>query len=377
MSNRSPATSSDVPSVDASRLKATETGTARYRDRFQTEFVADYFRPLASGLTVSSIGIGTYLGDSTDDDDRAYESAIQAAVGSGINLIDTAINYRSQRSERTVGAAIQQLFATGNTTREELVVCTKGGYIPLDRTPPATREEYRDYVRREFVDTEILLPDDIVGGGHCLAPRFLRYCLAKSRQNLGLRTIDIYYIHNPGQQLVAVSPAELLGRLRAVFEVLEEAAGRGEIGMYGIATWDSLRQPPGSTDHIDLADLVDIARSIGGADHRFRAVQLPISMAMPEAIRGQTQRVNGKLVSVIEAAEALELSLVGSASLMQGKLATRLPEAVRSLFSGLDTDAQRALAFARSAPGVASALVGMKRPEHVLENLGTARISRS
>jgi aryl-alcohol dehydrogenase-like predicted oxidoreductase len=36
------------------------------------------------------------------------------------------------------------------------------------------------------------------------------------------------------------------------------------------------------------------------------------------------------------------------------------------------TDAQRALQFVRSTPGITCALVGMSNLEHVQENLGTA-----
>src|SRR6185436_4134128 len=98
---------------------------AKFADRFRDQFVDDFFRLTATGLTVSSIGIGTYLGDSTDEDDALYESAIARAIRSGVNLIDTAINYRSQRSERAIGAAIQQVLASGDVARDELVVCSK------------------------------------------------------------------------------------------------------------------------------------------------------------------------------------------------------------------------------------------------------------
>lgn len=363
---------SNVPTVDATRLRATGTGTEGFRRRFEPHVVDDFFRT-AAGLTISSIGIGTYLGDSTDEHDRAYESAIQTAVSQGVNLIDTAINYRSQRSERSVGAAIQQLIATGNTTREELVVCTKGGYIPLDGTPPASRDAYRDYVRREFIDTQILHPDEIVAGGHCLAPRFLRYCIAKSRQNLGLRTIDVYYLHNPGQQLGSVDYDELLRRVRGAFEVCEAAVERGEITVYGCATWESLRVPPGGRDHVALADLVRLARELAGDAHHFKVVQSPINLAMTEAVKTPTQPVNGRLLTLAEAATELGLSLVGSASLMQARLASGLPSALASHFPDCTTDAQRAIAFARSVPGVTAVLAGMKQSAHVTENLGCIR----
>ena len=361
------------PKVEPSRLRGTESGTAHFATRFETRFAAGYFRRASFGLTLSSLGIGTYLGDCTGDDDAAYESSIRHAIASGINVVDTAINYRCQRSERAVGAAIQRVLADGATNRDELVVCSKGGYIPLDLTPPATREEYQHYVRREFVDQQILHPDDITGGGHSLAPRFLRYCLAKSRQNLGLRTIDIYYLHNPGQLLSTLPADEARSRLRAAIAVLEEAAARDEIGVYGCATWDELRTSPETKGHLDLETVVELAREVAGDSHRFRAIQLPINLGMTEAIRTPSQRLGGGLVTVVEAAAELGITVIASASLLQARLATGLPQELQQHFPNLRTDAQRALSFVRTVPGVATALVGMKRDGHVEENLDAAR----
>jgi aryl-alcohol dehydrogenase-like predicted oxidoreductase len=298
---------------------------------------------------------------------------VSRAIASGVNLLDTAINYRCQRSERAVGAAIRQAIESGTAIREELVVCSKGGYIPLESELPKSRSEYRDYVRRQFLDTEILRADEIVAGGHSLAPRFLKYCIAKSRQNLGLRSIDVYYIHNPGQQMAEVSREELRARLRAAFVALEEAATRGEIGVYGCATWDELRVPADAPEHLSLEELVTIAREVAGAEHHFRAVQLPLNLAMTEAVRLENQTLRGKTVSVLTAASELGLTVVASATLMQSKLAADLPPALRDAFPQCATDAQRAIAFTRSLPGVTSALVGMKRVEHVNENIEAGR----
>lgn len=373
MPHRTPIPPAAAPSVDVTQLRATDAGTARYGQRFEDRFAADYFRPTTFGSTVSSIGIGTYLGDSTDADDAAYESAVRSAIASGVNLIDTAINYRCQRSERSVGAAIQHSLASGEASRQELVVCSKGGYIPLDRTPPATRADYQAYVQREFIDQQIVRPEEIVAGGHCLSPRFLRYCLAKSRQNLGLRTIDVYYVHNPAQQLSVVTPHELMSRMRAAFGMLEEAVTRGEIGAYGCATWDDLRTPPGTKGHLALEDLAAAAHSIAGDSHHFRAVQLPINLTMLEAVRTPTQLLAGKLVSVVEAATELGLTVIASATLMQARLSSGLPAPLREAFPACNTDAQRAIAFTRTLPGVAAALVGMKQTEHVEENIQAGR----
>jgi aryl-alcohol dehydrogenase-like predicted oxidoreductase len=378
MTTRPPRTREAVASTtdEAPSQRANGAGTARYRDRFAPGFASDYFRAAPLHTTVSSIGIGTYLGEPTATDDEAYVASVEHAVRSGINVIDTALNYRGQRSERAVGSALRRLTVSGDVSRDEVVLCSKGGYIPLDGQPPASRDEYRAYVKREFIDTEILLPAEIVGGGHSLAPRFIRFCLAKSRQNLGVRCIDVYYLHNPEQQASAVGREELRARIRSAFSILEDAASRGEIGVYGCATWNGLRSTPDATDHLELEELVGLARDAGGKDHHFRAVQMPINLAMPEAIRVPTQTVRGKTLAAAEAAAALDLMVAGSATLMQGKLTGGLPAALVDAFPSLETDAQRAIAFARSIPGVTTALVGMKRTEHVDENLRAAAGAR-
>lgn len=362
------------PSGETIPLAATPDGTARFRARHAPAVAGDHFRKGPAELTLSSLGIGTYLGADADGDDDAYTDAIRAAIRSGINVIDTAINYRCQRSERAAGRALRLAIANGHAARDELVVCTKAGYVPLDGCPPSTQEGYQGYLRREFYARRVMAPDDVVAGGHCLAPGFIADCLRRSRKNLGVDCIDVFYLHNPEQQLGAISGEELARRIRAAFAVLEERASAGEIGAYGVSTWQGLRVPPGARGHLAIRDLVAIAREVAGDAHHFRAVQMPLSLAMPEAVRLPTQPLaDGELVPAVEAAAAHGLAVLTSAPLMQGQLVQGLPPALRELFPSLETDAQRALAFARSMPGVTTTLVGMKRGSHVEENLAVAR----
>jgi aryl-alcohol dehydrogenase-like predicted oxidoreductase len=327
-------------------------------------------RLTAFGPAVSSVGIGTYLGECSEADDAAYEASVRHAIACGINLIDTAINYRCQRSERAVGAALRRAMAkgTGQVARESLVVCTKGGYVPLDSAPPASKPEYHAYVQRTFLDQKIFNAEDLVAGGHCLTPRFLRLCMALSRQNLGLSSIDLYYLHNPEQQLAAVEWPVLKERLRGAFVVFEEAVSRGEIGAYGCATWNAFRVPPDHKEHLPLREIVELAREVGGDNHHFRAVQMPINLAMTEAIRAPTQPMGeGQLVPALQAAADLGISVIASASLMQARLTSGLPDALHEHFPSCRTDAQRAIAFVRGLAGVTSALVGMRSVAHVDE----------
>jgi aryl-alcohol dehydrogenase-like predicted oxidoreductase len=313
-------------------------------------------------MTRSAIGLGTYLGDDDDPTDELYYEALGRALERGINVIDTAINYRSQRSERVIGRALRAAFARG-VARGEVVVSTKGGFVPFDGRRP---RNFAAYVQESYFAPGILARGELVAGCHAMTPRYLADQLERSRRNLGLEYIDIYYLHNPEMQLEEVEREPFLGRVRAAFELLEGAVRDGKIGVYGTATWSGYRQPEGAPGHLSLAELLAVAREVAGEAHHFRALQLPYNLAMPEAFTVENQRVGGRSASLLAAAAEAGMSVMTSASILQGKLARNFPAPLRAPL-GLRTDAQRALQLVRSTPGVSTALVGMKRAAHVDE----------
>lgn len=351
--------------------RASEAGTARYAARFAGIAADGHFRR-DDGLSLSSLGLGTYLGDETDGDDEAYAAAIALTLAAGCNVLDAAINYRCQRSERTIGRALGDLVAAGTISRDEIFVSTKGGYLPFDGEPPLNSKEAGRYLRETYVDTGIVAMEEIVDGVHCLAPSFLRDQLGRSRTNLALATVDLYYLHNPEHQLGRISRRAFLDRLRAAFAALEAEIEAGHIASYGTATWSGFRAKPDAADRLSLAEIVGIAREVGGTRHGFRAIQLPLNLAMTEALTLRNQELPGpsnELVPLLEAAGELGISVFCSGSILQGRLTSRLPEILEKAFPGLASDACRALQFVRSAPGVTTALVGMKQRRHVEENL--------
>ncbi len=196
---------------------ATPEGTAAYRHRVRARVVPEHFRQLDQ-CWLSSVGIGTYLGDEAPDTDKLYRGAVTRALELGANVIDTAINYRHQRSERA---------------------------DQLDR----------------------------------------------SRRNLGLDTLDIYYLHNPETQLGEVDRALFLRRIRETFVWLERAVAEEKIRHYGTATWNGYRQPSGAQDYLSLSELAAVAREVAGDRHHFRVIQLPFNLAMTEAFNaGESDR---------------------------------------------------------------------------------------
>lgn len=350
---------------------ATIEGTSRFKDRFENDAAAGHFR-LEQELWLSSIGIGTYLGAHDIATDNRYEECIVRAVERGCNMIDTAANYRFQRSERAIGRALESIVKSEAFGRDELVVCTKGGYLPFDGEPPA---DVRRYIDETFVQTGIVEPGDIVGGSHCMTPAYLQNQIDQSLANLNLECIDVYYIHNPESQLAGVSRAEFEARLRAAFELLEKNIAAGKIKKYGVATWNGFRVAQGAREYHSLERIVEIAREAGGATHGFGFIQLPINLVMPEALVLRNQTCTGETMTMLEAARALRVTVVASASLLQGRVTRGIPEHMRDALGGLATDAQSGIQFVRSTPGITTALIGMSRREHVDENMHLVRIA--
>jgi aryl-alcohol dehydrogenase-like predicted oxidoreductase len=192
---------------------------------------------------------------------------------------------------------------------------------------------------------------------------------------MNLDCVDVYYIHNPESQLGQVSEEEFYARLRAAFALLEENRGGSKLKFYGVATWNGFRVPRGSKGYHSLDRMVSLAREVGGEAHGFRFVQLPFNLAMPEALTLANQLVGGQLLSLLEAAERLGVTVISSASIFQGRVAQGLPADLRETLGSLPTDAQTAIQFVRSAPGITTALVGMSNREHVEENLQLARVA--
>lgn len=320
-------------------------------------------------MAISSIGLGTYLGEADAATDAAYAASARAFAAGGGTVFDTAANYRLGRSERALGRALREL------PREAVFVSTKAGYLPMG--DGESHESPRAWFHRVLGGPGILAPEEVVDGCHAMTPRYLAHQLRVSLAALGLERVDLFHLHNPEQQRPALGPERFRAALRRAFEACEEMAAQGLIGAYGCATWNGFRVPPEAPEHLGLETLLEDARAVGGPDHHFRWIQLPLNLAMPEAFVRATQPFGGALATPLEAAQAAGLGVQVSASLMQARILGHLPAAPEAVLPGCRTPAQAALQFARSCPGVATALCGMSRPEHVAENLAVLALPRA
>jgi aryl-alcohol dehydrogenase-like predicted oxidoreductase len=346
---------------------ATAEGTRRFAARFP-ELPGHFRRP--DRLWLSSLGLGTKPGAPGGVDDLCYRSVVPRALELGVNVFDTSISYRQQTSERALGRALRRAFREGVAQRDEVFVISKCGYLSPDAESVM---DGRRYLVRTYLDTGLVDVGEVVNGVHVLSPRFIADQIERSRANLELETIDLYLLEDPELQLAARGPSGFKDALLGWFEALEAAVARGAIASYGLSTWHGMLVPYGERGHVSVFELLETAMQVGGAEHHLRGLALPYSVAFGEA-KGLASQFGpeARAANLFETLIDTGTAVFTAAPLVHGRAARGLPLFFRQAFPSLKTDAQRCLQFARSTPGVTTALVAMRSPEHVDENLALA-----
>jgi aryl-alcohol dehydrogenase-like predicted oxidoreductase len=120
--------------------------------------------------------------------------------------------------------------------------------------------------------------------------------------------------------------------------------------------------------------LAEKAAGEGNHPHHFTTIQLPYNATQLEAFTRFNQATGkGNVASTLQAAFQLELFAMGSHSLRGGALVEEQPAILRQVMRDLPGPAERALQFARSTPGVGTALVSGERTEYVDSALTVSR----
>ncbi|HZA06885.1 MAG TPA: aldo/keto reductase [Nitrososphaeraceae archaeon] len=350
---------------------ATSAGTKKYVEyAIQRGKPSSHFR-IFDGLYLSSIGMGTYLGQLTAEDDKAMENAVYESIKSGaVNVIDTAINYRAMKSEKSVGRALLRLEKEGIISRDEVFICTKNGYITNDGDYPGI--DVMEYMQKMFISTDIIKAHDISSGYNVLNPNYIERCIEKSLMNMHIETIDLVYIHNSFESWHEdVSREEFMQMLARVFEVYEKYRSNTKIRYYGMATWTCFRVSQDNKEYLSLEQVVKLAENIGGRQHGFRFIQLPYNLAYSEALLLKNQIVGSERnLTILEAANRLNIKVFTSIPLFQSRLLrAQIPD-----YMGLTDQVAKLVQIIRSSPSIIAPLIGHKKPEHVEQNLMVANI---
>jgi aryl-alcohol dehydrogenase-like predicted oxidoreductase len=251
---------------------ATAEGTRRWLERMEVSASGPLGR---TGLLVSRAGFGSYrVAAGVNEHCRA----LQHALASGINLIDTSANYADGGSEELVGQVIEHLVEAGDLRREAVVVVSKAGY--LQGRNYALSQEHKGQGRP--------FPDLVLYGEgleHCIHPDFLQDQLTRSLERLKLQTLDVFLLHNPEYYLswalknglsAEDVQAEYYRRIEKAFRHLEFEVVTGRIRWYGIS---SNTFPAASSDpQFTCLERVWRIAELISEDHHFGVVQLPMNL---------------------------------------------------------------------------------------------------
>lgn len=346
---------------------ATKQGTFSYLKKFG-KYSKDFYR-FNGELFFPSLGIGTYKPEPYKEENYIinYAEAIKTALRNGVHFIDTAINYRYQMSEREIGESLQEMMDAGEIKREEVIIASKGGFIPLDFPFP---DNPYGWIQENMIEPKLATKEEIIIDQHCMTPAYLRWSCEQSLKNLSLDTIDIFFLHNPETQLGYVEQEEFYARIEAAFELFELLRAEGKIVAYGIAAWNGFLYEEEHMEYISLSKVMTIARRVGGVNHGFKYLQSPFNMAKPHAYSYANQQgEDGLYYSLMDACAGFGLSYLGSSPLLQKNLFKRpFSPKIGELMNTVElTDVASALQFARSA-GAITTIFGAVTPAHVIDN---------
>lgn len=350
---------------------ATAEGTRKFMENAIKNGIANsHFRSFQN-INFSSLGIGTYLGDITAEDDKDLENAIYQSVKSGaMNVIDTAINYRSMKSEKNIGNAMKRLIDDKIISRDQVFISTKNGYITNDGDYPTI--DVLEYMQKMFISQGIIDSKDISSGYNVLNPNYIRKCIDKSLINMQLDTIDLVYVHNAYESWFEdITRNEFGEMLQRVFQVYEQYRVENKIRYYGMATWTCFRLPQSEEGYLSLEEVVKIAENVAGKDHGFRFIQLPYNLAYREAylLKNQSVGLDNNL-TILEACNKLRIGVFTSVPLLQSKLFdAKIPD-----YLGYKNQLLKIIQITRSTPNVIAPLIGQKKPNHVKQNIELAKV---
>jgi uncharacterized protein YyaL (SSP411 family)/aryl-alcohol dehydrogenase-like predicted oxidoreductase len=270
--------------------RATRAGTTSRTERLGAPARAQL---ADSGLFVSGIGFGGYRIDDVHPEHRA---ALELALRSGINLIDTSTNYSDGRSERLIGEVLAQLIDKHELTRDQVVIVSKAGYVQGRNHTLASARKQNSVPFPEMVEYS-------EGLWHCIHPEWLADQLTRSLDRLGLETLDLFLLHNPeyfladaakrGQGPIASVRAEFYRRLEQAFRYLEGEVKKGRIAYYGVSS-NTAAGATDARDSTDFSRMLAAARAAAPEGHHFRALQVPLNLLESNALfaaEGQSESV--------------------------------------------------------------------------------------
>lgn len=357
---------------------ATEEATKAYVQKHAALIAKENYSDFSkSKIKLSSLGVGTFGGNPDEVVDAQIGQTVSQALQNGINVIDTAAHYRYGRSLAAIRAGLLDAISQG-VSRDEIFLASKGGFLTFRGGLPENIDEWFD---KEIVDNRLGVKEDLANKAHLLTPEYINYQIDLSRQMMGVETLDTFLVDQPEIHIPVIGKEALNQKLLAVFTLLEKAVSENRIRSYGISTFNGMRVETDESLFQSITSMLGLAekaaRLATGKDitpHHFKVIQLPFNMVMTEGFTRFNQATGeGNVCSTLQAAYQLGVYIMSSHALMKGHLASQTIEEVKASMQNLTNFAQYALQFARSTPGIGSALVGLSQQKHLQDVIAVAQ----
>ncbi|MEI7812190.1 MAG: aldo/keto reductase [Ignavibacteria bacterium] len=226
-----------------------------------------------TGFITSICGFGSYR---VDYRVKQHAEALEYALKSGVNLMDTSSNYSDGGSEILIGNIVHDLMEKNIVERDELIIVSKGGYIQGTNLTTAMTNEQNG---RPYQQVVKCAPDL----WHSISPDFLADQITNSLDRLQLNYLDVYLLHNPEYFLTYSNVSDIRDirkeyyqRVKTAFEYLETEVSKGRIRFYGISS-NTFGEDASKRNFTSLEYIVSIANEIDKNNH-FAVVQLPLNL---------------------------------------------------------------------------------------------------
>lgn len=302
------------------KSKATTQDTAAFCERFPGLMHKQLGK---TGLMISASGFGAYRVDF-----RVHEhyEAIEYALESGINLIDTSSNYSDGGSEILIGNTLGEMVNSGKIKREEIVIVTKGGYIQGKNLESAKERESAGSPYKEVTE----YTDDL---WHSINPEFLADQITGSLERMKLEAIDVYLLHNPEYFLDSPLAKDLdieelrheyYRRIKNAFEYLETEVKNGRISCYGISSNAFVYNADDQT-FTSLELCIKAAEEVK-PDNHFYVIEFPLNLFEKGALENKNQNAETKTLLSIAKENNLGVLVNRPLNAIKNKKLTRLAD---------------------------------------------------
>ena len=229
---------------------------------------------------------------------------------------------------------------------------------------------------QQLTEDNLITKEDVAAEIHSMHPSFLDHQLQSSLKNLNLQTIDLMYIHNAYESWSHfVTEEQFLEKLAKTFEFYESKRQQGQIQYYGMATWLCFRAKPEEEKiYLNFQKMFELAQKVGGDNHGFRFIQVPMGVMMPEAFVEPWQHYlqpdvadpQEEMKVLIAVCNLLKMNVMISKPILEGAVKEIKIDSIKNITDPV----AKHLQLVRSMPPrcIISTMCGMKSLNHLKSN---------